>query len=81
MRHDLSDLAIIYKTIHLPGFGGGKDEIRLTGKECRNLKNVENFSCGLAMRRFVHVGQDRNLELLPDVAKNFQAFLNARSAK
>src|SRR5881296_532644 len=65
----------------LSGPGGRNNEVCLAREECGNLKNVEDFACGLALRRFVHVGQNGYADLLAHLSENLQSLAKARTAE
>src|SRR5437870_13119558 len=60
---------------------GRNNEVCLARKECGNLKNVEDLACGLALGRFVHVGQNGYADPLAHFSENIQSLTKARAAE
>ena len=63
------------------GRGCAQDEICLPAQECRRLQNVDHVRYFVHRRIFMNVGENRQTQLLLDLAKNTQALFHARATK
>src|ERR1043166_1360563 len=64
-----------------PRLGCRDEKISLTAEKGRDLQNIYYLGGGLGVCRLMHVGENRQIELVADQSEDTQAFLQPDAAK